>query len=66
MRYGPTRGDLWFRLLASLAGLGFLGGAVAFRGIVGMAGAEIIVLSGIFFGGTAVWAGLRLWKGSDG
>jgi hypothetical protein len=66
VKYGPTRGELWFRLAVSLAGLAFLGAAVAFRGIGGMASAEIIGLSGAFFGGSAVWTARRLWKGTGG
>ena len=31
-RFGPTRGELWFRLVFALAGLGLLGVAVAVRG----------------------------------
>lgn len=63
MKYGPTRGELWFRLGFSLAGLGLLAVAVAYRGIPsGPALVEVIGVAGLFFGGTAVWAGARLFR----
>lgn len=61
MRYGPSRGELLFRLAFSLAGLAFLAGAVALRGLPsGPAFVEIGLLGGGFFAGTAVWTLLRL------
>lgn len=63
MKYGPTRGELWFRLLFSLAGLCLLGVAVAYRGIPsGPALVEVIGVAGLFFGGTAIWAAIRLLR----
>jgi len=66
--FGPSRSELWFRLLASIAGLAFMVIAVSIRGVSGMASVEVVGLSSIFFGGTAVWAGWKLWtqKGPRG
>lgn len=63
MKHGPTRGEVWFRLWFSVAGLCLLGLAVAFRGIPsGPALVEVIGVAGLFFGGTAFWAALRLFR----
>lgn len=60
-RFGPTRGELWFRLVFALAGLVLLGVAVAVRGFpVGPAMVEVGGIAGLFLGGTVVWAGRRL------
>ena len=59
--FGPSRSELWFRLLASIAGLAFMVIAVSSRGVSGMVLVEVVGLSSIFFGGTAVWAGWKLW-----
>jgi hypothetical protein len=58
--FGPSRLELWFRLLASLAGLAFMLVAVSIRGVSGMAWVEVVGLSSVFFGGTAIWAGFKL------
>ena len=63
MTYGPGRGELWFRLIFSLAGLAFLGGAIALHGIAGIASAEMALIALAFFGGTTIWAARRLWRG---
>jgi hypothetical protein len=57
--YGPSRGELRFRLIFSLAGLAALVFAASTRP-PGPAWIEIIGLGGAFFGGTAVWSGWRL------
>lgn len=59
--FGPSRLELWFRLLASLAGLAFMLVAVSIRGVSGMAWVEVVGLSSFFFGGTAIYAGWNLW-----
>lgn len=60
-KYGPTRGELWFRLGVSAAGLVFLLVAVAITGIPsGPAMFELFGIAGLFLGGTIVWAGRRL------
>lgn len=60
-KYGPTRGELWFRLGFSAAGLVFLLVAVAITGIPsGPAMFELFGIAGLFLGGTIVWAGRRL------
>lgn len=62
MKYGPGRGELWFRLTFSLGGLFFLAGAIAFRGIAGIASAEIVQIALAFFGVTAIWSARSLWR----
>ena len=55
-KYGPTRGDLLFRLAVSLAGLAILAAAIAYRGWPrGPGGWEAVGIAGLFFGGTTVW-----------
>ncbi len=63
---GPTRNELWFRLLFSLAGLGLLVMTVFVRGISNAAALiEVVGIAGTFFGGTAIWSALRLWRHRD-
>ncbi|WP_439123484.1 hypothetical protein [Marivita sp.] len=58
----PTRNELWFRLLFSLAGLALLVVAVMVRGISNSAAlVEVVGIAGLFFGGTAAWAARKLW-----
>ena len=60
-KYGPTRGELKFRLVASLFGLAFMLGALAYRGIPeGPAFVEVVGIASVFFGGTAIWTARRL------
>ena len=62
-RYGPGRGELWFRLVVGLLGLLLVGAAVAIRGVSSApALVEVIGIAGLFFGGSSVWAGWRLWR----
>jgi xanthosine utilization system XapX-like protein len=50
-RYGPTRGELWFWLGLSAAGLCFLAYAVLLRGLPsGPALIEVVGLAGLLFG----------------
>lgn len=59
----PTRGEVIFRLLFSVAGLGLLAVAVAVRGIANApALVEVVGIAGLFFGGTAIWSLHKLWK----
>ncbi|MEM9794942.1 MAG: hypothetical protein AAF919_00535 [Pseudomonadota bacterium] len=62
-KFGPSRKEVWFYFLFSLAGLALMGVAVGLRGVGGIAAIEVVGLAGTFFGGTAIWAGRRLWKG---
>ncbi len=63
MKYGPTHGELIFRLVFSLAGLAFMGVALAIHGVPsGPAFLEVGLLAGGFFGGTAVWTARKLLK----
>lgn len=61
-RFGPTRGELKFRLVFSLAGLAFLIGGFARTGIFGIASLEIVIIGAAFFGGSTVWSAWQLWK----
>ena len=62
-KYGPTRGELWFRLLAGIVGFVLLIAAVTLRGVPsGPALVEVVGLGGIFFGGTVLWSAWKLWK----
>ncbi|MGR3542390.1 MAG: hypothetical protein ACU0BS_13330 [Hasllibacter sp.] len=62
MKYGPGRGEHWFRLSASLAGLAFLGLAFALNGLPrSLAAFETVLFGGAFFGGSALWSGWKLW-----
>lgn len=61
-QFGPTRGELKFRLTFSLCGLIAMVFAVAYRGIGGIAAFEIIGIAGAFFGGTTIWSAWQLWK----
>ena len=63
-KYGPTRGELWFRLVAGLVGMALLIAAISARGMPsGPALFEVIGIGGAFFGGTAGLSAWRLWKG---
>jgi hypothetical protein len=65
MKYGPTRGELWFRLGFSLAGLVLLGFAFRLHGFGGMAMNEVFVIATVFFAGTAGWSVWRLFGKQD-
>lgn len=60
--FGPTRGELIFRLCFSLAGLVLMIAAILYRGISGIAALEIVGIAGAFFGGTAIWTIRQLLK----
>jgi hypothetical protein len=58
-RFGPTRGELWFWLWASIGGLALTVFALAYRGLPsGPALAEVVGLAGLVFG----YLGLRSVK----
>ncbi len=62
-KYGPTRGELWFRLCTGLGGLGLMIAAVSSRGMPsGPALVEVVGFGGVFFGGTVLWSAWKLWK----
>ena len=66
MSTGPDKADLRFRLIFSIFGLGLLAFALVYRGFPsGMAFVEVVLISFLFFGGTAVWAVWKLWKSKD-
>ena len=62
-KYGPSKGELKFRLIASVLGFGLLGFALAYRGIpTSAAGWEAIGIGTLFFGGTFLWTLRKLIK----
>ena len=69
-RFGPSRGELKFRLAASCVGLCLMMAALFLRGVpTGPAFVEVVGIAGAFFGGTAVWSLYRLYRSggkSDG
>jgi hypothetical protein len=63
---GPTRNELLFRFFFSLGGLGLLVITVMVRGISSAAAlVEVVGIAGAFFGGTAIWSALKLWRSRD-
>ncbi|MCF6444729.1 hypothetical protein [Nereida sp. MMG025] len=62
MKYGPTRKELWFRLAFSIFGLIFMVVAITARGVSGIAWIEVVGISSVFFGGTAIWTACMLLK----
>ncbi len=61
--FGPTRGELWFRVVVSLAGLGLVAVMVAVRGIpTGPGLVEALGIPLLLFGGTALWSGRKLFR----
>ncbi|MBO6881989.1 MAG: hypothetical protein JJ869_00245 [Marivita sp.] len=63
---GPTRNELWFRLIFSLCGLTLLAVTVMVRGISNSAAlVEVVGIAGAFFGGTAIWSALKLARQRD-
>ena len=64
--HGPTRNELWFRLGFSLFGLAVLAVTVTVRrGSHAAALIEVVGIAGTFFGGTAVWTALKLWRSRE-
>jgi hypothetical protein len=64
-KFGPSRGELWFRLVFSLVGLAMMVFALLTRGFGGIAWVEIVLIASAFFGGTAIWSARRLWVTRD-
>lgn len=59
--YGPTRGELVFRLVFALCGLAFLLVAVAITGVPNAAAmVELFGIAGLFLVGTIIWSARRL------
>lgn len=65
MTKGPGRVDLRVRLYGSIAALVFVVGAGLSRDELGAAGIEVLLIAGLFFGGTAVWAARALARRGD-
>lgn len=64
MKYGPSRGELIFRLVFSLAGLAGLAVTLVRPEWRGLVLSEIGVLALAFFGGTAIWTARQLMRGN--
>lgn len=57
MKYGPTRGEHKFRIAFSLVGLALMGAGLALNGVPAGPGiVEVVGVTTLFFGGTAVWS----------
>lgn len=55
-KYGPTRGELWFRIWFSLVGVALMIGIVIVKGVPeGPAAIETFGIGTLFFGGSLVW-----------
>jgi len=66
MTDGPDRSEHRIRLGVSLAGLATLIWIIASGRMTGFAWAEVGAVAGLFFGGSAVWSGWKLWcNGND-
>lgn len=66
MKYGPTKGELRFRIGFSILGLMMVGFALWWRGLpTGPAGFEAIVSGGLFFLGTLGWSIYRYNQAED-
>lgn len=64
--HGPTRKELWFRFGFSLFGLAMLALTVVIHGVSNAAAlVEVVGIAGAFFGGTAVWTAMKLWRSRD-
>ena len=62
-KFGPSRGDLWFRTAFSLFGLGLLAFVLWFRGLPEGPGLiEVVGVAVAVFGGTLVLSVWRLLK----
>jgi predicted anti-sigma-YlaC factor YlaD len=61
-KFGPGRGELKFRLVVGILGLGMTFFALWRHGIAGMASAEIGLIATAFFGGTAGFAARDLLR----
>ena len=59
--FGPPRGEWWFRVAVSLAGLGLVAVMLAVRGLpTGPGLVEALGIPLLLFGGTVVWCGRKL------
>jgi hypothetical protein len=66
VKYGPTRGELKFRLVFSVFGFALTLVALFAHGVPSAPALfEVLGISGLFFGGTAVWSARRLMRRED-
>ncbi|MEM9433591.1 MAG: hypothetical protein AAGA12_06675 [Pseudomonadota bacterium] len=61
-KYGPSSGELKFRIYASLFGMALVLVALLARGITGIASLEIIAIAILFFLGTALRSAWMLYS----
>ena len=61
-KYGPSRGELKFRVAFAVFGLGLMLVAISIKEVRGPAWMEVVGLSVLFFGGTGAHAAWKLWK----
>ena len=62
-KFGPSRGELKFRLCMGLLICGLLVAAVFEKGVPkGLVGVELFVFAGAFGVGSVVWSLWSLWK----
>jgi hypothetical protein len=60
-KFGPTRGELQFRIVVSIFGLCLMVFAIWYRGLPeGPALVEVVGLASVFFGGTLILSVRRL------
>jgi hypothetical protein len=60
-RFGPSRWELWFRLVVSVAGPALVGVMVALHGIpTGPGLIEVLAIPLLLFGGTIVFSARKL------
>ena len=65
-KFGPTRGELLFRLCFSVIGFVFAMVALFWRGMPSAPAVfEVGLIAGGFFGGTALWAVWKLTRGQN-
>ncbi|WP_420861663.1 hypothetical protein [Algirhabdus cladophorae] len=64
MKYGPSRTEHKWRIVAGIAVFAFMLFAVWMRGVSGIAWIEVVALTTIFCGITIGWSGWHLFKGS--
>lgn len=61
-KYGPSRGELIFRLVFSSIGFVVLVVALVAQGLDGLAWLEVGLFGGLFLGGSAVWSAWQLMR----
>lgn len=65
MSFGPDRTEHHIRLAVSVIGLAVLIWIIASGRMSGFAWVEVGAVAGLFFGGSALWSGWKLWTGRE-